>query len=61
MTKTVTYYLADKHPTWYGAECIRLTARTDLGARRQANKIDPQHTMRIYYQASDGAWGKIDR
>ena len=66
MKQNVTYYLSDGHPTWASATTIALTAKTDTGARRQANKIEKEHTFSrkpklFFYRRSDGCWGEISR
>lgn len=62
----ITYYLADGHPTWDSSTVVELTAKTDLGARRQANRIEKEHNFKkppklFFFRSSDGCWGEIDR
>lgn len=63
MSKQDTYY-SIRHSA-LDADCgLPLTAKTDVGARRQAAKIAKENGLRGYtlhfFRASDGCRGQID-
>lgn len=62
MNTKSTYYLGNLHPHHPLTNAVRLTARTDSGARRQAMRIDPEAHKKIYcLRHGTLDWEVIDR